>query len=324
MAVRIGIPQALLYFDFYPLWKTFFEGLGAEVVTSGCTDKEMLKNGIKLSASDLCLPVKVFHGHVASLIGKVDYLFLPRIKSVAKKEFICPKFTGLPELLRFSQMELPPVIDTEICLLKSERNLQRAFFHAGSFLTGDKKRIMRAAEEAMGAYRRYITALRGGLTTFELLSGKRINRGKGMKVALLGHPYTVYDAFTGMNLFEKLCAKGIEVVTPEMLSQEDIDCVAQTFSKPMYWTIGKRQLAAAELMPDVGADGIIYLSAFGCGVDSFITELCRKKSEQTGLPFMLITVDEHSGSAGTDTRLEAFIDMLTWRKQNENGISAHR
>ncbi len=31
---RVGIPRALLYHQYYPMWRTFFEHLGAEVVVS--------------------------------------------------------------------------------------------------------------------------------------------------------------------------------------------------------------------------------------------------------------------------------------------------
>lgn len=31
--IRIGIPRALLYYQYYPMWQTFFEELGAEVVS---------------------------------------------------------------------------------------------------------------------------------------------------------------------------------------------------------------------------------------------------------------------------------------------------
>lgn len=32
--MRIGIPRALLYYEYYPMWKTFFQQLGAEVSES--------------------------------------------------------------------------------------------------------------------------------------------------------------------------------------------------------------------------------------------------------------------------------------------------
>ncbi len=54
-------------------------------------------------------------------------------------------------------------------------------------------------------------------------------------------------------------------------------------------------------------DGIIYISAFGCGLDSVLLELVERKAKDNNLPFTLITIDEQTGGeAGVNTRLEAF------------------
>ena len=31
MAIKIGIPRGLWFYDYYPLWKTFYEHLGAQL-----------------------------------------------------------------------------------------------------------------------------------------------------------------------------------------------------------------------------------------------------------------------------------------------------
>ncbi len=41
------------------------------------------------------------------------------------------------------------------------------------------------------------------------------------------------------------------------------------------------------------------------------------------MPFIVLTIDEHSGEAGMDTRIEVFIDMIRWRSKSESNISAH-
>ncbi|MDP7525898.1 MAG: acyl-CoA dehydratase activase-related protein, partial [Dehalococcoidales bacterium] len=64
---RIGIPRALLYYQYLPMWKAFFEHLGAEVVISSPTTQAMLTGGSARVVADTCLPVKVFLGHVLSL-----------------------------------------------------------------------------------------------------------------------------------------------------------------------------------------------------------------------------------------------------------------
>jgi predicted nucleotide-binding protein (sugar kinase/HSP70/actin superfamily) len=71
-------------------------------------------------------------------------------------------------------------------------------------------------------------------------------------------------------------------------------------------------------------DGVIYIMAFGCGIDSFICDLVERKIRRSSrLPFTILTIDEHTGEAGIDTRLEAFIDMIRWRKKHENNLSAY-
>lgn len=73
---------------------------------------------------------------------------------------------------------------------------------------------------------------------------------------------------------------------------------------------------------DETIDGIIYLACFGCGPDSLVGQIIQRRVRKT--PFMLVTVDEHTGEAGLVTRLEAFCDMIWRRKQvNESHLSPH-
>ncbi len=46
-AKRVGIPRALFFYQYYPLWKTFLEELGAEIIVSGKTTKKILDDGVK-------------------------------------------------------------------------------------------------------------------------------------------------------------------------------------------------------------------------------------------------------------------------------------
>ncbi|GAI13427.1 unnamed protein product, partial [marine sediment metagenome] len=92
--IKIGIPRALLYYQYYPMWKTFFDELGAEVVVSPPTTQAMLSAGSSRVVADTCLPVKIFLGHVLSLVEKCDYIFIPAIRSMKSKIYNCSKFLG--------------------------------------------------------------------------------------------------------------------------------------------------------------------------------------------------------------------------------------
>lgn len=326
MIIKIAIPRALLYYEYYPLWNTFFETLGAEVILSEKTNKEILNASIKYCVNDACLPVKLFHGHASYLADKADFLFIPRLKSVAKGEFICPKISGLPEMVKFSVPNLPPIIDTEVNLRKSKSNLNKAFFEAGEFITDDRHLIKNAIDNAINTHRKYIAALRTGKLPSELLNNtkpQKLSR-PDLKIALLGHSYNLYDEYSNINIMKKLWDANAEVLTPEAIEETLIDMYSIKPGKRMYWSLGKRQLGAMFHFLEQQVDGIIYVMAFGCGIDSFIADMCERYAKRNKIPFYLMILDEHSGEAGISTRIEAFVDMIKWRKRNENYCPSFR
>ncbi|MCX5642886.1 MAG: acyl-CoA dehydratase activase-related protein [Candidatus Omnitrophica bacterium] len=97
----IGIPRGLLYYKYFPLWKAFFEKLNYRVVESEKTNTGTLKEGSRYAIDEICIPLKVYYGHVVNLTGKeIDYLFVPRYISITSGTYMCPKFLGLPDLIR--------------------------------------------------------------------------------------------------------------------------------------------------------------------------------------------------------------------------------
>jgi len=54
LKVKVGIPRALAYYTFYPLWKVFLEKLGAEVIISKITNRKILEDGIRETVNDAC------------------------------------------------------------------------------------------------------------------------------------------------------------------------------------------------------------------------------------------------------------------------------
>ena len=100
--MRIGIPRALLYYYYYPFWKALFESLGCEVVLSDETNAKVMEDGASVTVSELCVPIKIFNGHIVNLLQKqVDYIFLPQFIANGK-EFYCPKFMAISEVSQYS------------------------------------------------------------------------------------------------------------------------------------------------------------------------------------------------------------------------------
>ena len=205
--LKIGIPQALLYYEYFPLWKNFLEGLGAEVIISGPTTKEILDLGVKSAISEICFPVKVFYGHVMSLKDRVNYLFIPRLVCVEKGAYFCPKFLGLPDMVKSSLSPLPPLIEPTIDIRKSDTSFKKSFLAMGKLITNNSKKIYQSFYEAQKSFYLYLESKENELNP-EIINPNQQsctklpqnNPKNSLNIALLGHSYLVYDAFINLNL----------------------------------------------------------------------------------------------------------------------------
>lgn len=330
---KIGIPRGMFFYDYYPLWKEFFEELGVETIVSQKTNKKILDSGIFSCVDDACLPVKIFHGHVESLKNEVDYIFIPRIMSIYSMEYCCPKVLGLPDMVRHSIKDLPPIIDTQINLRKSSIKYKNSIYKTGRNLGKEFWKIKKAYGRAEKFHDRYIYLLNKGVTPIEAIKTydkvfKNVNYSSSnceMTVMIIGHPYTIYDDYLNMNIISKLIDKNIKVITPEMINEDKVNYYSNKLPKRMFWTHGKRIVGSTfSLIEEKKIDGLIYLSSFGCGLDSVLVDLVERKAISEKIPFTLLTLDEQTGEAGINTRIEAFIDMMKWRSKDEDNISASR
>lgn len=332
MSIRVGIPQSLFFYDYFPLWREFFNELGAEVVVSSKTNKNILNYGVSNCVDEACLPVKVYHGHVIELRDKVDYIFMPKMISIHKKEYGCPKYLGLPEMVQHSIDNLPICIDVKVNLIKSNAGLIDTVVETGRYITSDTAKIKKAYKVALNYFENYRKLIYKGVIPIDAIkmynsATKAIRpiNSNGPIFMLVGHPYNLYDEYINMNLMSKLLNSGIiRIVTPEMIEVSKIEHYSAKLPKRMFWSFGKRIIGSSFYMiNEEKVDGIIYVSSFGCGIDSILIDLVQREARKKGIPFTLLTIDEHTGEAGINTRIEAFIDMIERRNRNENNISTY-
>lgn len=322
---KVGIPRALFFYYYFPLWKKFFENLGAEVVISPPTNKNILDSGVRCVVDEACLPVKIYYGHVIALKNQVDFIFSPRLVSVEKKAYICPKFMGLPDMISCNIDALPVMINTTFDLSRNHSAITDSARETGRFLENSDRIIDDAWDNACEYQKAYENLLYKGYLPIDVLSCletgsqlPQINTGKGLCIAVMGHAYNLYDEYVNMGLIRNLRKMGANVVTPDIIPVERLNSYASRLPKRMFWTLGKRLLGSVLNYMDTdntkNIDGILYVEAFGCGPDSMIEDLSARYVQRKGsIPFQVLTLDEHSGEAGVLTRLEAFVDMIGWR-----------
>ncbi len=299
MKEKIGIPRALLNHKFSPMWETFFSILGLEVCFSPMTTRKILEDGIRHTVDEACLPVKVFSGHVIYLRDKVDYIFVPRMASIEKGNFICAKFLGLPDVIRNCIPDIPPVITVDVDL--NRKSWRRSMYELGWNFTRNPVLLERAYRESRRAQKNFDEA--SPATTEQLQCNGKLNIG------LIAHSYNIYDTYANMDFVKKLEALGAAVITPDMLPAEVIRREGRKFSREVYWTYGREIVGAASYLAGGKADGLILLTSFGCGPDSLLSELIVRRLKDK-VPVMSLVFDEETGEAGLMTRLESFIDMV--------------
>lgn len=325
--LKIGIPQALLYYEYFPLWKGFLEGLDAEVIITGPTTKEKIDLGIRSAISEICFPVKIFYGHVMSLKDQVDYLFIPRMVCVEKGAYFCPKFLGLPDMIKSSIFSLPPLIEPIIDIRKSATNIKNSFLAVGKLITNNSKKIYQSFYEAQKSLQLYLQSKENELDQ-KIISQQYNNQfppndlKNFLNIALLGHSYLIYDYFINLNLISKLKKIKINVLTAEMVKKREIERQLKKLYKPLFWTLSKKTVGSALYFLEKKIDGIIHLTSFECGEDSLIGEIIHQESKKyPSVAYTEFVFDEHTGEVGIDTRTEAFLDMIMRRKRYESNYA---
>jgi predicted nucleotide-binding protein (sugar kinase/HSP70/actin superfamily) len=323
--VTVGIPRSLWFYLYYPMWKEFFESLEVNVLPSPPTTREILDYGARETVSDACVPIKLFHGHVMELAEKdVDYIFIPRMVNVARDAVFCPKFLGLPDMVRCSLPDLPPIIDVRVDLRKGRNQLFKVALKVGRLFTSNTFAIRRAYGAAVSKFKEYQSLVKSGIglnLAMDILErgGQPIAKpgeDTSLTFAVLGYPYNIYDQYVSVDVIGKLNRMGVKVVTTEMLPQEIIDGDPMGFKKDAFWILSHRALNAGyHFFKEGGVDGIIHLTAFGCGPDFMVNKLFELKAKECrSMPFMTLMIDEQTGDAGVLTRLQAFTDMVRLRK----------
>ncbi len=329
----VGIPRALLYYQYYPMWKTFFEHMGVEVVVSPPTTRKTLAEGAARVVVDTCLPAKVFIGHTVSLLGKCDCIFIPVIRSLKRKAYNCSKFLGLPDMTRAVVPEAPPILEIEIDINRGKRRLYQEIYRLGRHFTWNPLKVREAANAAWQTYLNYRELMcRCGLTL-----PQAIDKATGMTqtpdttlnrtdvpratIGLIGHAYLLYDEHINYQLIQRLQQYDAEVVTPEMLPGHVTEAAVNKLVGKAYWTYEEEVVGAGGHYLDNHVDGIIGVMAFGCGPDSLMMDIVhRQATRQKTTPFMCLTLEEHTSETGVITRLEAFMDMIHRRKQRGEAV----
>lgn len=296
--IIIGIPRAFLYFKYKYLWETFFKELHCSIVVSPETNKKILKDGVNNSIDESCLSAKIYMGHVYHLIGKADYILIPRIVSFGKKEMVCTKFNAMYDIVNNTYKNIK-ILDYNVNEIANQREF-KAFMKMGRTLNKSPMTILKAylkAKKVQKQHERQQTEKQEKLVTGT----------DKLKILIVSHPYNTYDKLLGYPVIKQLESFDVLPVYADLADKKSTTEKSKLISHSLYWTYNKELIGAIEHYMDK-IHGIIFITTFPCGPDSLVNELCIRKIK--GIPMANIILDELQGEAGLQTRIESFIDII--------------
>jgi len=305
----VGIPRALLVYDFAPMLIGFLNALDARVVLSGKTTKEIMEQSVELAYTDSCFPMKLVHGHVAALKDKVDYILYPcgiRLgpkEGDASQQYACPLVQASPFIVRtvleLGDKFLSPLLDFSL----GEDELIKNLSDVAAKMGFSHRRGKKAALAGIAAQKRFEAELR--TVGAKLL--KQLAESDQLGVVLLSRSYMSQDSGANLGIAEKLAQLGVVPIPLDFLPLDRVS--PKEFSDRPYWSYEGKFIAAAKI---IAQDPELYglaLTNFGCGPNSFILKLVE--DIMSGKPMGQLEIDEHAAEAGLVTRLEAFVDTIT-------------
>lgn len=297
--MKIGIPRSLYYYHYKDLWLSFFKRLNIDVVISDKTTKEIMKKGIELSNDEMCIALKNYLGHVVSLKGLCDYVLIPRIDNYGINNQMCTNYMSNYDII--DKILDIPIISYNVSL-SDRKTEEKEFEKWSSILKKSKKEIKEA----------YNYALEDSINKSKYLERKNIEKleSKKTKILIVSHPYNIFDEYIGLSIINSLKKYDVEIIYSEYFNKNKTNKLGNVLSSGLYFKYSKEEIGSILMCKDK-IDGILFLTAFPCALDSLVIPLVLRKVD---IPTLHLLIDEENSMTGIITRLESFIDIIERNK----------
>jgi predicted CoA-substrate-specific enzyme activase len=310
---RIGINRSFLVNTYYPLYSTFFAALGLEPIVPDSYSQE----GIDQKTSAFCYPGELAHGFFHSLLNMKnppEYIFLPHFKAVPASDGnssaqVCPFIQGEPfylqatfqkridELKRKGTKILAPLLD----LTKGVTAARRPLIEIARQMGTRRKAAERAFEAALQKQTACLVEMEEiGKKTLETLEADP----EKTAVVIFGRPYNAFADEAHMGIPHKLASRGVLVLPLDFLPLDN-----EKTKRHMYWGMGQRIMMASRFVKKHPQIFGTFITNFSCGPDSFIIGYFREIMGRK--PSLTLELDSHTADAGIETRIEAFLDIIS-------------
>ncbi len=324
-APSIGIPAALHLFEDLAFWEMFFSILGIRTVVSRNL-KQPVALGKTLAKAEFCAPVMALHGHVVHLLKKTPYVFLPfyfeektNQKGVRRQHCYYTQFT--PSVLAcLDSGEKDRLIMPTIKYLYSSLHTKMALYRALKPVIPHRPLsffdIHAAWDKAMEFRKTEQARLAAVFQT-------KTQDVFGVKVLLLGRPYTVLSDTMNHHIPQMFEKMGVQTFFQDMVNTLDLDLSPiRPLLEEIHWKYAARILESAYAA--ALTDGLypVYITSFRCSPDAFGVDYFKQIMERCHKPYLVLELDEHDSSVGYETRIEAAVRSFTNHFQSSSRSKA--
>jgi predicted CoA-substrate-specific enzyme activase len=314
---RIGFNRSFLTNTFFPLYSHFFSSLGYQPVVPNYPSQE----GIDRRNAAFCYPAELAHGFFHTLVESdpsPDFIFLPHFKSIPvgngdRNAQVCPFVQGETFYLQATfrdKIRLLSKSGTKI--LTPLLDLSKGLNSAKEPLVGSAIEMGIGRRQAEEAFEKALAVQIECLAEMKAIGKKALADLEAdpqkIGVVIFSRPYNGFVEEAHMGIPNKLASRGILVIPFDFLQFDE-----EKHKRHMYWGMGQLILKATRLVKRHPQLFGTFITNFSCGPDSFIIGYFR--SIMGRKPSLTLELDSHTADAGLDTRIDAFIDIISAFRQ---------
>jgi predicted nucleotide-binding protein (sugar kinase/HSP70/actin superfamily) len=162
-----------------------------------------------------------------------------------------------------------------------------------------------------------------------------------LRIGVIGEIYTILDPFSSLDMEKSLGYMGVEVDRSLYLSGwvgkhilqgwrqgyrplKQYEKLARPYLPHFVGGHGQETVGAAVEFARRRVDGVIHLLPLNCMPEIVAAAILPQIQRDYGIPMMTLTVDEHTGRAGFQTRLEAFADLAQLAREDRTAVLNRR
>ncbi|MBP2654382.1 MAG: hypothetical protein H6Q73_1951 [Firmicutes bacterium] len=325
----------------YIVLETLFKGLDIEVLTPPPMTRETLEIGAKYSPETACLPFKMNLGNfIQSLSRGADTIITCGGEGPCRLGYYAEVQKNiLAELgYKFKIIAIEPnfrhvwQVFNQLTGKCSWQKIYRTFKLAGAKLSA-----LDYIERQSWFYRpckandlvsvdNALAGFDGGLAKLVLKKSEN-----PLRIGIVGEIYVMLDNFINHELTQKLGRMGVEVYGTTLLGDYvRTHLVKNRKAWNVYQTVlrqalpylghyvgghGIKSIGYTAKLAQEGFDGIIHVFPFTCMPEVIAKNILPEASRKLDIPVLSLAFDEQTGIAGMVTRLEAFVDLLAYRRR---------